>query len=55
LHRAELLHTEGERVVRLLNNHLAAARHSPEPLEPTDLGAVVEELLALLRYQVRRA
>ncbi len=50
--RLEMLHAETERVVRLLNEYLAAARHEPEPLAPVDLAQLVEEQLGLLRYQV---
>ena len=52
LRRVELLRAETERVVGQLNEYLAAARHEPESPVPTDLGALVEELIALLRYQV---
>lgn len=49
--RLGLLHKEAERVVRLLNDYLAASRHAPERAMPTDVGELVEDLLALLRYQ----
>ena len=52
LRRVGLLRAETERVVGQLNEYLSATRHEPEPLAPTDVGALVEELLALLRYQV---
>lgn len=50
--RLDLLHAETERVVRLLNQYLAAARHEPEPLAPVNLAELVEEQLGLLRYQI---
>lgn len=49
--RIGLLHQEAERVVRLLNEYLAASRHAPEPAVLTDVGEMVEDLLSLLRYQ----
>lgn len=49
--RISLLRQEAERVVRLLNEYLAASRHAPEPAVAVDVGALVEDLLALLRYQ----
>ncbi|MGW8264824.1 MAG: ATP-binding protein [Longimicrobiales bacterium] len=49
--RIGLLRQEAERVVRLLNEYLAASRHAPEPAVPTDVGDLVEDLLSLLRYQ----
>jgi signal transduction histidine kinase len=49
--RVGLLHQEAERVVRLLNDYLAASRHAPEPAVVTDVGELVESLLSLLRYQ----
>ncbi len=52
LRRIQLLHSETERMVRLLNEYLAAAKHEPEPLAPVDLGDLIDELLGLLRYQV---
>ena len=49
--RLGLLRQEAERVVRLLNEYLAASRHAPEPAVTTDVGELVEDLLSLLRYQ----
>jgi len=49
--RLGLLHKEADRVVRLLNDYLAASRHAPERPVPTDVEELVEDLLALLRYQ----
>jgi signal transduction histidine kinase len=43
---------ELERTSHLLDSLLEEARHTPEPARPTDVGALVEDLLALLRYQV---
>lgn len=52
LRRLGALHAETKRVVGLLNNYLAAARHEPEPLVSVDLAELVQELVGLLRYQV---
>lgn len=49
--RLELLRHEAERMVRLLNDYLAASRHAPEPPVPTGVGELVGDLLTLLRYQ----
>lgn len=49
--RTELLHQEGERMVRLLNAYLDSSRHAPEPLVMTNLGTLVRDLLSLVRYQ----
>jgi two-component system NtrC family sensor kinase len=49
--RLGVLHLETERVVRLLNDYLAASRHAPEPAVVTDIGEMVRDLLSLLRYQ----
>jgi signal transduction histidine kinase len=49
--RTELLHQEGERMVRLLNAYLDSSRHAPEPVVMTNLGGLVRELLSLVRYQ----
>lgn len=49
--RTELLHQEGERMVRLLNAYLDSSRHAPEPVVMTDLGELVRDLLSLVRYQ----
>lgn len=50
-HRLGLLREEAERMVRLLNQYLDASRHAPEPAVLTDVGALVRDLLTLLRYQ----
>lgn len=50
-HRLGVLHLEAERVVRLLNDYLAASRHAPEPAVVTDMAELVRDLLSLLRYQ----
>ncbi|MGD8321075.1 MAG: HAMP domain-containing sensor histidine kinase, partial [Gemmatimonadota bacterium] len=47
-HRLELLSSEVRRAVDLLNGYLASARHTPEPEQATDVGALVTELLGLL-------
>jgi signal transduction histidine kinase len=49
------LRLEAERVVRLLNDYLAASRHAPEPAVVTNVGDLVGELLALIRYQASPA
>ncbi len=46
--RVELLSSELRRAVDLLNGYLASARHTPEPERPTDVGALVTELLELV-------
>lgn len=43
---------EIERLTRLLNQHLSSARHAPESSRPVNLARLVQDLLALLRYQV---
>ena len=50
--RIDLAAAEVDRLSRMLNVYLSAARHSPEPLQRVDLHALVAELVALLRYQV---
>lgn len=50
--RLGLVIAEIERLTRMLNQALAAARHTPEPARPLDVGELVESLLALVRYQV---
>jgi two-component system NtrC family sensor kinase len=50
--RLELSIAELGRLTRLLNHQLSAARHVPEPPRTLHLRTLVEELLALLRYQV---
>jgi signal transduction histidine kinase len=50
--RLELAIGETERLTRLLNQQLSASRHTPESPRPLHLRSLVEELFALLRYQV---
>ncbi len=50
-HRLSVVRQEAERMVRLLNEYLAASRHAPESPTETDLGELVSDLLSLLRYQ----
>jgi signal transduction histidine kinase len=50
--RLELLGNETRRVVGLLNEYLAAARHDPEAFRKTDVGGLVQEMASLLRYQL---
>lgn len=49
--RITMVISELKRINGLLNEQVDAARHAPEPLLPTPLGTLVDELLALLRYQ----
>ncbi len=50
--RLDLAIVEVERLARLLNHQLSNSRHVPESSRPLHLRTLVEELLALLRYQV---
>jgi len=50
--RIDLAAAEVDRLARMLNGTLSAARHAPEPLRPVELGPLVAELVTLLRYQV---
>ena len=50
--RFQILTEETRRVVDLLNNYLAAARHEPEPASHTDVTQLAEELVSLVRYQL---
>jgi len=52
--RLDLVIAELERLTRMLNDALAAARHTPEPERRLDLARLVDDLLALLRYRVPR-
>jgi nitrogen fixation/metabolism regulation signal transduction histidine kinase len=52
IERIDLAAAEVDRLARMLNVYLSAARHSPEPLQRVDLHTLVAELVALLRYQV---
>lgn len=49
--RLGLLGDEAKRVVRLLNDYLEGSHHAPEVAVATDLGGLIQNLLALLRYQ----
>lgn len=51
LERIDLVGLEVQRMTRLLNDLLGAARQSPEPKRRVDLATVVGELLQLTRYQ----
>jgi len=50
--RLELAMGELDRLTGLLNLRLSEARHSPEPPRPIHLRSLVDDLLALVRYQV---
>jgi signal transduction histidine kinase len=50
--RIDLAAAELDRLARMLNGYLSAARHAPEPLQRVELHALVDDLIALLRYQV---
>jgi two-component system NtrC family sensor kinase len=50
--RLELALAELDRLARLLNQQLSASRHVPESPRRLHLRTLVQELLALLRYQV---
>ncbi|HHJ38383.1 MAG: hypothetical protein AXA67_13380 [Methylothermaceae bacteria B42] len=50
--RFDLIIAEMERLSRHLNQLLDQARHQPEPLREIDLDRVIEEILALLQYQI---
>jgi signal transduction histidine kinase len=50
--RVGLAMRELDRLTALLNQRLSDARHTPERSRPLDLKALVDDLLALLRYQV---
>ncbi len=52
IERLDLVIAELERLTRMLNDALAAARHRPEPSRRLDLRELVANLLALLAYQV---
>ncbi len=49
--RLDLVIAELERLTRLLNDALAAGRHTPEPTRPLDLAQLVDELLGLVRWR----
>jgi signal transduction histidine kinase len=50
--RLDLVITEIERLNRLLNQALEAARHRPEPSRKVNLRELVNNLLNLMRYQI---
>ena len=50
--RVDLITAEVARLGRLLNEVLDSARHVPEPARPIQLGRLVDEMLALTRYQL---
>jgi C4-dicarboxylate-specific signal transduction histidine kinase len=50
--RVDLVVAELQRVKRLLNDLLAPSRHAPEPRRVVRLAPLVDELLALTRYQI---
>ncbi len=50
--RFDLIIAEMERLSRHLNQLLDQARHQPEPLREIDLDQVIQEILALLQYQI---
>lgn len=50
--RVDLMIQEVERLTRLLNELLDAARHAPEAPRRIQLAELVDEILALLRYQL---
>lgn len=49
--RLDLVIAELERVIRLLNDMLAQARHAPEAERLVDVARVIRDLTALVRYQ----
>jgi signal transduction histidine kinase len=50
--RVELAIRELDRLTALLNERLTEARHTPETSRRIDMHALVDDLLALIRYQV---
>jgi two-component system NtrC family sensor kinase len=50
--RLDAVIAELRRLARLLSDQVDAARHAPEPLTRVRLKAVVEDFLALVRYQL---
>jgi two-component system NtrC family sensor kinase len=52
IERFDVVIAEIERLTRLLNDSLSAARHAPEALRDVQLCQVVDDLLALLRFQI---
>lgn len=53
--RLELVSAEVKRLTRLLNDQLSSSRQTPEPSTELGLAQTVEQLLALLRYQITPA
>jgi signal transduction histidine kinase len=50
--RLDLIGAELKRLTRLLNDLLDQAKHTPQPAAELCLASVVQELLALTRYQI---
>ncbi|WP_041350573.1 sensor histidine kinase [Nitrosococcus watsonii] len=50
--RLDLIGAELKRLTRLLNNLLDQAKHTPQPAVKLHIASVVQELLALTRYQI---
>jgi len=49
--RIGLLHSEVQRLTNHLNDLLSSARHSSKIAQPTDVNAVVNDLITLFKYQ----
>jgi two-component system NtrC family sensor kinase len=50
--RMALALAEIDRLTRLLNHQLSEAQHAPEPSQPFEVRAMVDDLVRLLRFQV---
>lgn len=50
--RIELIGNELKRLARLLNDMLGQSRHTPEAASDVDLSRLIQDLLALTRYQI---
>ncbi|HED18859.1 MAG TPA: sensor histidine kinase [Gammaproteobacteria bacterium] len=50
--RVDIVSTEIDRVIAVLNAMLDQARHHPEPLRDVNIGSVVTDLMTLARYQI---
>jgi len=50
--RLELITGEMQRLTRLLGAYLAPARHEPEPAVEVDIGRLIDELCALVRFRL---
>ena len=50
--RVDLMIAEVARLGRLLNEVLDTARHAPEPSRPIQLAQLIDDMIALLRYQL---